>query len=260
MSPSAISSPNRGPEDMPSAGHYPGDCSAPFQYTAAPGEQAKWNTPGAFYPYLYPYYMMDMAGHPHYFNPYGPPVAPPTPFAGSTVPTFGQYPASQPYHPAPAPYHPYSGYSRPGYPHPPTAAPQSAYTYPAPLSSPTSSRSTPPPPPINPSSTRSITPPAPSTSPRPQPALLTPSEFIHQLDQIRLENRPAGPVGRFHILGEGLPVSISLSRKGGPFLIQHYLPDGRADVISVAHVFEFKGGAERGVIVWCPPPRVQYFG
>ncbi|KAG9086090.1 hypothetical protein FRC06_003280 [Ceratobasidium sp. 370] len=185
MSPSTISSSNRGFEDASCAGHYPGDRNFAVQHPLAPGEQAKWNAAEAFYAYPYPYYPMDTSGHPH------------------------------------------------------------------------STRSTSPP--AKPSSTRSITPPTPSTTP--PPVLLTPAQFIYKLQQIRLENRLPGAVGRFHILGEGLPVSVSQPRQNGPFVIQHYLPDGRADVISIAHVFEFEGeGVERGVIVWCPPPRVQYFG
>ncbi|KAG8737988.1 hypothetical protein FRC10_007428 [Ceratobasidium sp. 414] len=237
MSPSTVSSSSCGIEDTFSASHYTSDRQPAYQHPA-PGEQAKWNAAGAFYAYHYPYYTVDTFGRPQYFSPYGP----------------HPFPASQPYPTAPNPYHAYNGYFGQGYPQPSAAAPQSAYTYPTP-SSPSSTRSTSPQ--AKPSSIRSITPP---TSP-PPPALLTPAEFIHKLQEIRLENRAPGPVGRFHILGEGLPVSVSQPRQNGPFVIQHYLPDGRADVISIAHVFEFEGaGAERGVIVWCPPPRVQYFG
>ncbi|QRV83610.1 hypothetical protein RhiJN_11626 [Ceratobasidium sp. AG-Ba] len=178
-----------------------------------------------------------------------------TPFAG-----FGQYNAHLAtgylYPAIPTRYNMYNGY-RPVHDH------HNAYTYPATRSvTPSSSRSHSPtgsaPRPSTPVAIRSVTPP---TTPLPAP-MLTPAQFVDQLHQIRLQNRPAGSViGRFHLVGESLPVSVSQPRKNGPFVIQHYLPDGRADVVSVAHVFEFEGhGAERGVIVWCPPPRVQYFG
>ncbi|QRW05975.1 hypothetical protein RhiLY_04974 [Ceratobasidium sp. AG-Ba] len=178
-----------------------------------------------------------------------------TPFAG-----FGQYNAhlatGYSYPAIPTQYNMYNGY-RPVYDH------HNAYTYPAtrsvtPGSSRCHSSTGSAPGPSTPVAIRSVTPP---TTPLPAP-MLTPAQFVDQLQQIRLQNRPAGSViGRFHLMGESLPVSVSQPRKNGPFVIQHYLPDGRADVISVAHVFEFENHrAERGIIVWCPPPRVQYFG
>ncbi|QRV97736.1 hypothetical protein RhiJN_25755 [Ceratobasidium sp. AG-Ba] len=183
-------------------------------------------------------------------------------FSYCTTPlaSFAQYNAHFPtrysYPMIPTQYNMYNGY-KPVYDH------QNAYTYPATRSvTPGLSRSNSPTGsalrPSTPVAIRSVTPP---TTPPPAP-MLTPAQFVDQLQQIRLQNRPAGSViGRFHLMGESLPVSVSQTRKNGPFVIQHYLPDGRADVISVAHVFEFEGhGAERGVIVWCPPPRAQYFG
>ncbi|KAG9114678.1 hypothetical protein FRC07_007614 [Ceratobasidium sp. 392] len=234
-------------EELFCAPTYQDNCNWASNHPLAPNNQAKGYLGSAFPPYPYTMppvpgcYPVDAFGRLLSVGPYGP-YPPPPPPMHSTQP----FPPAQPYPMAPAPA-PYNGHSRPSWPHPP----HSAYTY---HSSPVSSRSTSP---LShkPSSVRSISPP-PSFP-------LTPSQFIYELQQIRLSNRPAGPVGRFLLLGESLPVSVSQARKNGPFVIQHYLPDGRADVISIAHVFEFEqpeGMGEKGVIVWCPPPKVQYYG
>ncbi|KAG8782932.1 hypothetical protein FRC12_020306 [Ceratobasidium sp. 428] len=250
-------------EDMSRPQTYPTHPNCIVNPPIAPTEQNKRQTgypypscsqPVHFGPGCYP---VDAFGRPLYFGPNGiyPPVPPPM-LAAPPLPL------AQPYPIMPAPVPPqasvpgnaYNSYIRPGLPSPP----RGAYTYP---SSPASSRSASPfgSEPARPSSIRSITPPS-----TPPPILpLTPSQFIHELQQIRLRGSPPGPVGRFPLLGETQPVSVSQARRNGPFLIQHYLPDGRADVISIAHVFEFEcgiKGGERGVIVWCPPPKVQYYG
>ncbi|KAF8601763.1 hypothetical protein BDV93DRAFT_524521 [Ceratobasidium sp. AG-I] len=96
----------------------------------------------------------------------------------------------------------------------------------------------------------SLTPPG-----TPEPAL-TPEQFIAELQRIRLQGLTSYlPIGRFRIQGESQPVSVSRPRADGPFVIQHYLPNGKEDAISVAHVL-----AGVGVIVWCPPPKVQFVG
>ncbi|KAG8715668.1 hypothetical protein FRC11_001615 [Ceratobasidium sp. 423] len=79
---------------------------------------------------------------------------------------------------------------------------------------------------------------------------ITPKEFIQQLQQLLVQGKGDG---QFRIQGEEIPVSVWRSEPNGPFLVQHYLPSGQKDAISVAHIVNGNG------IMWCPPPNPERF-
>ncbi|KAJ1301407.1 hypothetical protein OPQ81_008668 [Rhizoctonia solani] len=88
---------------------------------------------------------------------------------------------------------------------------------------------------------------------RPERAL-TPKEFIRELQHLLVQcGGDQSSASRFHILGEEIPVSVWRPDQNGPFLVQHYLPNGQEDAISVAHI------ANGGRIMWVPPPNVERF-
>jgi hypothetical protein len=233
------------------------DSPSPIQYGVGPSAQ---------YPCMNPYYTAPYvpSHNPAYHSTPAYPTYP-MPFAPSPAPFQAQpYPMMYPgYGP---PYYPYNSYFIPNYIQPTPTAPHGAYNHPSQPTAPSSPGSVCSDSPStvifkltrSPSTTslRSASPPA---SP---PPVLTADQFVQELQQIRLQTHQlSGPLGRFCIQGEAHPVSVSRPRQDGPFMIQHYSRDGRADVVSIAHVFEFDGeGSGRGVIVWCPPPKVEYYG
>ncbi|EUC63785.1 hypothetical protein RSOL_429400 [Rhizoctonia solani AG-3 Rhs1AP] len=84
--------------------------------------------------------------------------------------------------------------------------------------------------------------------------VLTPKEFIQELQCLLTRGRGSqSPVDRFRIQGEEIPVSVWRPDQNGPFLVQHYSPNGQEDAISVAHI------VNGGGIMWCPPPNAERF-
>ncbi|KAL5639064.1 hypothetical protein ACGC1H_006547 [Rhizoctonia solani] len=83
---------------------------------------------------------------------------------------------------------------------------------------------------------------------------LTPKEFIQGLQYLLTRGRGSQSlVDRFRIQGEEIPVSVWRPDQNGPFLVQHYSPNGQEDAISVAHI------VNGGGIMWCPPPNAERF-
>lgn len=157
-------------------------------------------------------------------------------------------------------------YSMPSYPSPPiwrygysgtvgtplTWQPNQASTLPRPLYQPIPLRSPSDTSTLRSPSSTSLSSPT-SSTPSPAPDL-TPEEFLQELQRLRFEGRGGQtPIARFRVQGEPMSISVSRPSQDGPFIMRHYLPDGREDAISTAHILPDQSG-----IVWYPPPRVQF--